>query len=189
MKKLFSLLMFTFALSTPAAFAAVQADQLRGEIVSVDSAAATIRVRITESGDERAASVGSLQNFNIPDDTPIEYVIDSSIYARNRRGNADLSDISEGDSVLLKFEDAQGVRQATNLRNERTTNTAVRERIRREGRIVRNSNENMNSNNTVAAVSTNERSSLPTSASPMPLLALIGMLFAGLATVVRRVRQ
>ena len=187
MKKLLLVMAFGFAASMPAAFAAVEADQVRGDIVSVNSADSTIRVRVTESGDERDAAVGSVQTFNVPENTPIEYEIDRTIYARSRTGGTDLSDLSEGDTVLLKFEDMQGVRQATNVRNERTTNTVARERVRREGRVVQNAESSQNES--VAMRSANERRSLPASASPLPLLALFGVFFAGLGTLLRCVRQ
>lgn len=171
----------------PAFAFALNDDQVRGEIVSVDADADEIEVRITEAGDNRSVSAGATQTYEIPDDVDIEYDVDGIIYAPYRRADVEIGDLERGDTVLIDFEEIDDAdrRAARRVRNENTSNVAVRDRVQREGRQV----EDAESQTELAQAEFSDRDRLPDTASLLPLLFVSGLLFAGLAGVFRRVRR
>ena len=174
---------------------AIENDRIRGEVLSVDAVDRTLRVKITEVGSDIDAQVGSTQSFVVPADVPIEYEIDRRVYSPNR--DFDLSEMRSGDRVLLDF-DTTDPNRIVKLRNEETTNVATRDRIRTNGRPSTSSDDRMAGNdrdtmpddNQLASNdrSTRDRSALPDSASSLPLMGLLGVLFAVLALATRLAR-
>ena len=177
---------------------ALNDDQVRGEIVSVDSDSSEIRLRVLESGDDRPARRGTIETYEVPENTPIEYDIDRSIVFAG--DELDLNDLSAGDRVVLDFEDlGTERRRARGVRNEQAGNTEVRRRVERTGRRVEDRldrgadrfvgvdaarDDNANDRQYVAS-----RNELPDTASALPMMAVFGLAFAGLAGFLGHVRR
>jgi hypothetical protein len=207
MKQLFNAAMaaLLFATLSPASFA-IESNQVRGEIVEVNPQSREIRLRVTESGENRAAQPGSVTEFYVPRDTSINYDLDRtrySIYARNEDG---LADLKQGDTVLLNFEEVSNRRQAILIIAENPRDPLLRDRLRREGRVTARDGTTSAPSGTAASSSSatggtmtdrNDRdmsasvarTELPASASPLPALALAGLVFAGLGATLRLRRR
>jgi hypothetical protein len=176
----------------PPAANALERDEVRGEVVSSSPNADQLTIRVTESGDEMSAEVGSTQTYDVPSDIEIEYEIDRRTYAPLSAESVTLNDLEEGDSVLLRFADAGGTQRAVNLRNERTSNVQARDRIRSEGRDITGTSD-WGSAQMAANAEGYDRDSLPASASTLPALFAGGVFLAFSALVLglrrKRIRQ
>jgi hypothetical protein len=176
----------------PPAANALERDEVRGEVVSSSPNADQLTIRVTESGDEMSAEVGSTQTYDVPSDIEIEYEIDRRTYAALSAESVTLNDLEEGDSVLLRFADAGGTQRAVNLRNERTSNVQARDRIRSEGRDITGTSD-WGSTQMAANAEGYDRDSLPASASTLPALFAGGVFLAFSALVLglrrKRIRQ
>ncbi len=186
MKLLTILTCFVLLLAAPAAHG-IQSDQIRGEIVAVDASERSLTVKITESGSNIETAEGTTKTYHVPRDVPIEYDIDTRRYSVY--DNFDFADIRAGDRVLMDFDLLQDTDTVISFRNEETLNVAARDRIRTEGRLVDNDDFNESDQRMAYNDSSNQRSSLPDSASGLPMFALLGLLFAGLAGAVRLTRS
>jgi hypothetical protein len=176
----------------PPAANALERDEVRGEVVSSSPNADQLTIRVTESGDEMSAEVGSTQTYDVPSDIEIEYEIDRRTYAALSAESVTLNDLEEGDSVLLRFADAGGTQRAVNLRNERTSNVQARDRIRSGGRDITGTSD-WGSTQMAANAEGYDRDSLPASASTLPALFAGGVFLAFSALVLglrrKRIRQ
>lgn len=184
-KKLF----FAAALlaSSSAVFGAVEEDQVRGEVVSVREASNEITLRILEAGDSRTADRGTVQTYEVPAGTPIEYQIQGRLFGAYD-DEISLGDISRGDRVLLDFEEIDQRKRARKVRNEETTNIAAQDRIRAAGREIEDRDTRFDRNDEPEYQQVVGRSELPRTASALPTLALFGFGFALCAFVVRKAR-
>jgi hypothetical protein len=171
---------------------ALQDDRIRGEVVSVDPAGQNLEIKVLEVGSNVTAKVGATESFYVPDSVDVEFQIENQLYQPN--ADFELEDISKGDTVLLDFRTVSNRSEVTRIRSEQTTNVAVRDRIRSEGRTVDNpdrvayqdTDQDMNQGNRYAANDTStRRSALPDSASALPMAALFGLFFAMLAGAIR----
>ncbi len=160
---------------------ALNRDQVAGEIVSVDSDAGQIQVRILESGNRDLAREGTTHTFDVNTDTNIEYELDRFVYGPYRYGDPDVGDINVGDTVILDFEQLDQRNKARTVRNQQTRNVAVADRVRRESLNARAVDQQ--------AVQTTRRERLPDSASALPAITLTGLLFALLALTLRIYRN
>lgn len=172
---------------------AIQGDRIKGEVLSVDADERTMRIEILEVGANVDATVGTRESYSVPADVPIEFEIDGSIYQPYPEYR--FTNIAVGDEVLLDFTNLQRT-EIARIRTQETKDLAVRERVRREGRMIEESDRmaqnepNMDEGNRLAARdNTNRRSALPDSASALPGIALLGLLFAVLAVGVRYFRS
>jgi hypothetical protein len=176
----------------PLAAQALERDEVRGEVVSTSPNADQLTIRVTESGDEMSAEVGSTQTYDVPSDIEIEYEIDRRTYAPLSADSVTLNDLEEGDSVLLRFEEADGTQRAVNLRNERTSNVQARDRIRSEGRDITDTAD-WGSTQMAAGTERYGRDALPASASTLPALFAGGVFLAFTAIVLglrrKRIRR
>lgn len=177
MKQVLTTIAMLLAIAMPAVYA-IDSDQVRGEVTEVNTDTRQISVRVLESGADQAARVGQIETYDVPPGTNFEYEVDSVLYRLT--DTLDLSDLSEGDRLLLDFAEVDQRREATNVRNEETQDMAMRDRAKNEGTPV---------DDDKIEVPAANRDSLPESASPLPLLALTGALFAVLAGTLRRLRK
>jgi hypothetical protein len=191
MKKIVILALLAGAM--PLAAHALEPDEVRGEIVSTSPNADELTIRVTESGDAMSAAVGSTQTYDVPSDIEIEYEIERRTYAPLSAETVTLNDLEEGDSVLLRFDATGGTQRAVNIRNERTSNVEVSERIQREGRDITDTTD---WGTTQMAANTDDgfdRDQLPSTASTLPTLFAGGMFLAFVATMLglrrKRARQ
>lgn len=173
---------------------ALNSDQVRGEIVSVDTESNRIEVRVIESGAQTTAQEGTVESYVIPPNTPIEYEIDRVVYMPYRTGDFGLDDLAVGDRVLLDFEAVNNDRTARKVRNEETRDVAVRERVRREGVAStagtrERADDRVGNSDPVYLADAGERSRLPDSASILPSLAITGVMLAGAAGLLRARRK
>ncbi len=156
---------------------------MRAEIVEVMTASEEMKVKITEAGDDMQARVGQEETFSVPANTPIEYDLDGSVYEPFVLGtDIDLTDLSAGDEVLLNFEMIGDNKQASNVRNTRTSNVAMQDRARQQSVAFA-------SEETSEFAAMDNRDSLPETASLLPLIAGAGMLFVGAGALLRRNRR
>lgn len=165
---------------------ALEEDQVRAEIVEVMPDSDEMTVKITESGDNVDARVGQEETYSLPADTPIEYELGGSVYSPFSLGNdIELSDLAPGDEVILDFEMIGDQRQAKNVRNTRTSNTAMSDRAQQQ-EVASAAEE---SSEFAAMDDGSDRDMLPETASPLPAIAGLGLVFAGAAGLLRRSRR
>ncbi|MEZ5512618.1 MAG: hypothetical protein R3F58_01955 [Steroidobacteraceae bacterium] len=190
MKYITTLAVGLLAFASQAALA-IEANEVRGELVEVKQDQRELVVRVTESGDSRMAKEDQLVTYHVPNGTLIEWDLDGRLYSLYGRDGDELGDLAQGDTLLLKFEQVNNRMQASKVRNERSTNMAARDKVKREGRVVVvaapvpvSAPVERSANNDMYA-----RNRLPDSASPLPLLALAGLAFAGLGGAIRKFRR
>lgn len=167
----------------PLAAHALEPDEVRGEVVSTSPNADELTIRVTESGDSMSAQEGSTQTYDVPPDIEIEYEIERRTYAPLTATAVTLDELEQGDQVLLRFDETGGTRTARNIRNERTSNVEVRDRIRREGRDITDTTD---WGDTQMAANTDDRygrNELPSTASSLPALFAGGLFLAFVATM------
>lgn len=165
---------------------ALEADQVRGEIVSVDDERLTLRVE--ESGDAFAASRGDVNEYRITSDTRVVMEEDPM---RSVVGThpVTVTDLRPGAEVVLNFEDVDGELYA------RGVSMADREAAAAEQDPF-GTDETARETDIAAMEGDDERefgaaarTELPETASVLPLLALGGAGFGLLALVMRLVRR
>ncbi len=162
---------------------ALEDDQVRAEIVDVMTDSEEMKVRITEAGDSMQSRVGQEETFSIPANTPIEYDVEGSVYAPFSLGtDIELTDLSAGDEVILDFEVMGQNKQANNVRNTRTSNTAMQDRAKQQ--TVASASEE--TSEFAAMEDGSDRDMLPETASLFPLIAGVGLLFAAAGALLRR---
>lgn len=188
---------------------AIESDQLRGEVVDVDADDRTLQIEVTETGSNVIADLGATTSFHIPLDVPIEYQIETVRYSPY--SDFSFSDIRSGDTVLLDFDETG--QTIINFRNENTDDVLVRERFQNEGVALDDEEleaeaeqfaqnvedeaeefgneveEEFDNDEQYAMNDDMDRNELPGSASSLPLFALLGLMFAGLAAAVRGFRS
>jgi hypothetical protein len=168
--------------------AALQEDQVQGEIVEVMPDTNRLSVRVLDSGDQRPERTGTVETYELEDDTII------------RRGNTGssvlgtasvtLSDLVPGDEVVLNFEELEGRRVARNVEiSDREQAAAARQDEQPaddEADIAQFETQGTVDRQTGTQAGTRDR--LPATASLLPLLAFGGLGVAGAALLVRRRR-
>jgi hypothetical protein len=166
--------------------AALDADQVQGEIVEVMPDTNRLTLRVTESGDQRPERVGEVETYELEDDT----VIRRDTIGVLAPGNVRLTDLFPGDEVVLNFEELEGRRVA------RDVTVADREAAAQRDQDLGADDEadiaQFETEETGAAgprTGTAARDRLPATASMLPLLALGGLGFAGAALLVRSRRR
>lgn len=199
MKRLFQMSLLALLLA-PAAYA-IQGDQIRGEITAVDADQRILEVQISEVGYGLEAEVGATESYHVPESVPIEYEIEKTAY--RTPGVFDFADIRAGDRVLLDFDDIDNPTAVTRIRNQDPQDATIRERVLAAGEPVEQSGsqaaadapaeadpEMRDSDRWLASnESQGQRSALPESASPIPMLALFGLALAGFAFALRLARS
>ena len=196
-------LIFAAALlgSSSAAFGAVAEDQVRGKVISVRESTNEITLQIIESGESRPADVGTVQTYEVPEGTPIEYQIKGRLFGVYN-DEMSIGDIARGDRVLLDFEEIDKRKRARKVRNEETTNIAAQNRVEAAGQEIEDRSEQFNSTDENASYQQvsdlnddprNQqfaaRKELPRTASALPVLGMIGFGFALCAFIARATRS
>jgi LPXTG-motif cell wall-anchored protein len=176
--------------------AALDADQVEGEIVEVMPDTNRLTLRVTESGDQRPERVGEVETYELEDDTVIRRDTVGVLAPANVR----LTDLFPGDEVVLNFEELEGRRVARDVtvadRDAASDRDAVSER---DAAAQRDQDFGADDEADIAQFETEEtgaartgaaaRDRLPATASMLPLLALGGLGFAGAALLVRSRRR
>lgn len=155
--------------------AALEADQVRGEIVEAD--ADTLTLRVAESGDARPERVGEIESYEVTSDT----VVRRSSVGRSIIGSTSVrvGDLFAGDEVILAFEEVAGRRVARDIPAEDGESAiADTDRTREQTEAAQ-----FEADERGTGVGTRDR--LPATASILPLLALTGFGFAGAALLIR----
>lgn len=82
---------------------ALQPDQVRGKVLAVDPEFRFLTIQIEKSGDDVAASVGSVHTYFVPESITPEYetTVDSITYRTN--DDIALKRLQAGDEVTLDF--------------------------------------------------------------------------------------
>jgi hypothetical protein len=106
--------------------------QVRAKVVNVDPQQNKLQVRVVMAGDEEAAKPGELETFTIGDNVPIEFRVDSVLFAL---WDYKLDELHKGDELVIQFENDSGIRHATKMLGD-TRNTEMSEHARRSGRQV-----------------------------------------------------
>lgn len=115
MKRL-TLLVTAFFLAIPMIAAAqLGDDEIRAEVVSVDTNQNQLQVRVLESGNPDLAPPGELQTLMVRDDVSIEYEMESVFYALQ---DYTLRDLEQGARLVIEFEDVEGMRHATRIKGD-----------------------------------------------------------------------
>lgn len=162
---------------------ALEADQVRGEIVSVSADEETMTLRVQEAGDARHASPGDVTEYRIPPDTEVR--MEDPMESVLSQQNLTIDDLEQGTQVLLSFEDVGGefVARDVSMGGADTDRPATAQ----EDTMTRDTDTD------TAAFETeqDQRSSLPATASLLPVLALGGAGLGLVALVLRlfRVRR
>jgi hypothetical protein len=156
--------------------AALEADQVRGEIVEVDPDADTLTLRVAESGDARPERVGEVETYEVTRDTVVRRAtVGRSITDPT---SVTVADLFAGDEVILAFDEVDGRRVARDVpAADERADTAPFETAEQTEAAQFEADERG------AAVGTRDR--LPATASALPLLALTGLGFAGAALMIR----
>ncbi|MDX1461264.1 MAG: hypothetical protein R3348_09440 [Xanthomonadales bacterium] len=199
MSLLFSTLL---ALSAGNALAVVQSDQLRGEVLSVNADDRELEIQVLEVGSLLEADEGATATYHIPEDVPIDFDIEQRVY--RTPASFDFADIRAGDRVVLDFDAMSNWMEVSRFRNEEPSDPTVRERVIATSETVDSEADTTDGEDTTAGegdmgsdsasesgagMDDETRTELPASASSLPLFALFGLMFAGLALAVRLTRS
>ncbi len=167
--------------------AALEADQVRGEIVSVSPAQEQLRLRVQAAGDERQAAPGDVVEYRLPQDV--------EVHAQDRFDTMlplttlTRDDLQDGDQVILDFENVKGQMVARNV--TKSTGGAGSEETAGNGSEEAAGAAGGPQNPELAQQdqTTGSRSSLPETASALPLFSLLGLGFMFAALGIRRRRN
>jgi LPXTG-motif cell wall-anchored protein len=155
---------------------ALAADQVRGEIVSIDLERNQLELRVEASGDNRPDAAGQTETYQLPEDT--EVTRDDPRRSLVSPYALTLEDLRAGNTVTLNFEEVDGQRVSRRLSvaDDRSADASAGD------------NRAGSTGTSEAAALETERTRLPETASVLPALSLLGLAFAGgaLALGVRR---
>lgn len=192
------------ALAAQSAFAVIQEDQISGEVLRVMAGERKVEVAIKEVGEDLKALPGTTETYHIPRSVPIEYEIETVAYRTDP--NFTFSDIKPGDKIVLDFDMVSDQTTVRRVRNVETKDTTVRERIRTANLTVEeepdfdsdvdvdvDAEADLDEGRFAADVDVDadedefgyDDDRLPDSASGLPLYALLGLVFAGMALTLR----
>lgn len=95
------------------ALQALEEDQVRGEIVEVNTETGELSLRIAATGDERPEREGEVETYRLDDDA----VIRRGTVGRSIADPITLQvgDLGPGDEVVLNFEEVEGERRARDV--------------------------------------------------------------------------
>jgi hypothetical protein len=181
--------------------AALEADQVKGEIVEVMPDTNRLSLRVTESGDQRPERRGEVETYELEDDTVIRRETIGVLAPANVR----LSHLFPGDEVVLNFEELEGRRIARDVTvADREAAAAQRDQdLGADDETIAQRDRDLGADDEadIAQFETEQagaapartgaaaRDRLPATASMLPLLALGGIGFAGAALLVRGRRR
>ena len=153
-------------------------------MLQADDEQRSLTLRITESGGERPAAVGSVMTYYIPEDASfeVEATVDSILYRAYREPT--LSQITAGDTVLIDFEEINARPEMKRVRQEEPQNAEVREQIQRSFAAV-----DPEPVETESIQEASSRTELPKTASAMPYIPAFAVLFLVLAMIMRLSRR
>jgi hypothetical protein len=167
------------------ALMALEADQVRGTIVSVSPEQNRLELQVAESGDRRRASPGETVEFEISPDTQVRLEDPMESVASPRY--LTLEDLEDGAEVVLNFEEIDGRLVARELNTSESSDTGGSQ----TAGASNSAGESQSDRETDIAQleRESERSQLPATASILPLLALGGAGFAVVAFGIRWLRR
>ncbi len=199
MKILIPLATAILALTSQSALA-IEPNEVRGELVEIKEGTREIVVRVTEAGAQRPAGSSDTVTYSVPSDAEIQFDLDRRTYMLTGDRTGTLTDLNKGDTVLLRFEQMNDRPYARSIRSETTLNANTRQAIAQSGREVAAAARASSANavprpesRTMTTTSGERYASstarLPDSASALPLLALLGLGFAGVGGMLRRLHR
>ncbi len=185
MKKIHPLLtllaLVAFGTHGPSAMAQQSTDEeheVRGEVVRVIPDQNQLRLRVTEVEDGVAVSAGDVTTFDLSEETEIRS--EDYFQSVRRPGPMTIDDLRRGDRVTLRFAEVGGRPIARAIaREEAAEEVAAADTAAADARA----------DETEAAALETGRDTLPATATFMPLLALMGLGFAGAAAAIRYRRR
>ncbi len=171
---------------TAASAMALEADQVRGIIQSVSPEQDQLTLKVTDAGSDLATRQGRTETYQLDPDTRIRMQDRQSTLLHP--AGLTINDLRDGTHVLLDFEDVNGQRMARNVGIEQqdtgsSTASSGSESGTTAGATAETGSGEQSSD--VAAMESGGRNSLPSTASVLPLLAMLGAGFAGLGTLLR----
>lgn len=166
--------------------AALEADEVRGEIVSVEPDQDTLRLRVEESGDQLHASPGTVNEYRIDADTEVQLEDPTETVLGATAGDFTIDDLAPGTEVILRFEDVGGQYVARDMRTPGDEDATGQAQPESELAAAETGTGAADQQQMGAA---GERERLPDTASMAPLLALTGLGFAALAFALRLLRR
>lgn len=113
---------------------AIENDQIRGEVLAVDEKQRNMKIEILETGDAVKAKIGSTKTFMVSDPVEIEVEIEDRRY--QPYAEFQFADLTAGDTVLLDFDMEAAPDEVIRIRAEEPKDMKVRERIKKEGRMM-----------------------------------------------------
>jgi LPXTG-motif cell wall-anchored protein len=162
---------------------ALEEDQVRGEIVEVMPDRDQLRLRVEEVGDGDLAREDVVETYELDQQTeirledPRETLVDPILM--------ELEDLAEGMNVVLDFEeDVTGARLARGVAVSPQDDQQTADR-----RAADAAADADGGTGGTEAAQFETRRELPATASPLPLLGLGGLMFAGAALALRRRRR
>lgn len=162
--------------------ATAQDREVTGEVIEASADANELRIRVTETDDGRPERVGQTETYSVPPGTPIEvdeanrFRTGSTISRNVTPEDVRLSDLRAGDEVTIAFQESATGRQATGVRQRSAQDNQQQQQA---------AQQNQDTRDVTYAADTQARDRLPSSASPLPLLALAGAGFALSAAALR----
>lgn len=188
MKKIHPLLtvLALVALGThgPAAMAqesTAEEHEVRGEVVRVIPDQNQLRLRVTEVEDGVAVSAGDVTTFDLSEETEIR--TEDYYQSVRRPGPMTINDLRRGDRVTLHFAEVGGRPIASAIEREEAAEELA------AADTADDMEADATEDETEAAALETGRDTLPATATFMPLLALMGLGFAGLAAAIRYRRR
>lgn len=188
---LFISLLCAFLLAATPPALALEADQVKGEVLSVDPEYRFITLQVEESGDEIAASVGSVQTYYVPESVTPKYetVVSSVIYSTDEE--LALKRLAAGDDVTIDFRTVNERFEFEKMTNTEPRDPGVRADATQYDIVIvelEDLTPQTSDRQYAASTSGSSRSSLPDTASSMPMLPLFAIAFVIIALGLRAAR-
>lgn len=110
---------------------AIEDDEIRGEVLTVDEQQRHLKIEILETGDAVKAKIGSPQTFMVSEAVEVELEL------ADRRFQPDsefqFADLATGDVVLLDFDTQAAPREVIRIRTERLKDMEMRKQTMGKG--------------------------------------------------------
>lgn len=164
--------------------------EVTGEVVEASSDSRELTIRVLESDRQRPEQAGGIETYKVPPGTDIELSNEAFRGTRGIRREVELGDLRKGDRVVVEIQETAEGRQAVAIRGDGGSEAADRQQAGQAeppaDRTERTDERTYDEAYASGAAGGQDR--LPGSASPLPLLAFVGLLFAALGTVTRVLR-
>lgn len=156
---------------------ALERDEVRGELVNVDDDVRSIEVKIEETGDAVPTRIGRTEQYRIDESTNIEFDIDQPGSLLRTRMMQGFEDLAPGQEVVLNYRTLGPELIAVSVTPIAVYTARMDSSREADGSMNRNGDSSMDSSNQYAGVDYTDsgRDRLPSSASVLPSLAIVGL--------------